>query len=168
MSQLRPTTVGYVRSVSNGLRTLMLSACKYPIVVSSDPRNFRRALEAAATGPKPSARKFNPSARLPTQHDEFLGCLAGLASAQQAKQAASTAGSEPKHATTGCCIGQNRPPCGASDAAPAVLPKASHRRLQGFGSGAQAGWIAKNRDRFLKTDGVLALMASIGVWLAEV
>ena len=42
------------------------------------------------------------------------------------------------------------------------------RRLDGFGSGAHAGWIAKNRDRFLKTDGVLATLASIGVWLAQV
>ncbi len=32
-----------------------------------DPRNFRWAL-GTATDPKPSARKFNPSARLPTQH----------------------------------------------------------------------------------------------------
>ena len=39
-----------------------------------DPRNFRWALGTAATDPKPSARKFNPSGRLTTQHECGLRC----------------------------------------------------------------------------------------------
>jgi hypothetical protein len=44
-----------------------------------DPRNFSWAL-GTATDPKPSARKFNPSARLPTQHplnQRFLFLILG-------------------------------------------------------------------------------------------